>query len=92
METGSKAPTLMEWNRMTPRSKLIFYKSDSVRSRTEECKNHFHTLKLKNSEVIFINGCQNLDYMNLNSYWKINPNGSILVDWFGWLTKLIQKP
>ena len=28
--------------------------SDSVRSRTEEHKNHSHTLKLKNSEVIII--------------------------------------
>jgi len=37
-------------SRMTPRSQLIFNKSDSVRSRTEECKNHSHTLKLKNSE------------------------------------------
>jgi hypothetical protein len=67
METDSKAPTLLERSRMTPRSKLIFYKSDSVRSRTEECKNHFHTLKLKNSEVIFINGCRNLGYISLNS-------------------------
>ena len=30
-------------SRMTPRSQLIFDKSDSVRSRTEECKNHSHT-------------------------------------------------
>ena len=37
-------------SRMTPRSQLIFDKSDSVRSRTEECKNHSHTLKLKSSE------------------------------------------
>ena len=37
-------------SRMTPRSQLIFDKSDSVRSRTEECKNHSHTLKLKISE------------------------------------------
>jgi hypothetical protein len=39
-------------SRMTSRSQLIFYKSDSVRSRTEKCKNHSHTLKLKNPEVI----------------------------------------
>jgi len=53
---------------MTPRSQLIFDKSDSVRSKTEECKNHSHTLKLKNSEVIFINDCQNFGYMSLNSF------------------------
>ena len=29
--------------RMTQRSQLIFDKWDSVRSRTEECKNHSHT-------------------------------------------------
>jgi hypothetical protein len=39
---------------MTPRSQLIFDKPDSVRSRTEERKNHSHALKLKNSEVIII--------------------------------------
>ena len=44
-------------SRMTSRSHLTFDKSDSVRSRTKECKNHSHTLKLKNLEVIFINGC-----------------------------------
>ena len=37
-------------SRMMPRSQLIFDKSDSVRSKTEECKNNSHTLKLKNSE------------------------------------------
>ena len=52
---------------MTPQSQLIFDKSDSVRSRTEECNNHSHTLKLKNSEVIFIKGCRNFGYMSLNS-------------------------
>jgi hypothetical protein len=79
METFLKAPTLLEWCRITPRSQLIFDKSDSVRSRTEECKNHFHTLKLKNSEVIFINGFQNFGYMSLNSSWKINRNVFTLV-------------
>jgi hypothetical protein len=48
---------------MTPQSQLIFDKSDSVRSRTEECKNHAHTLKLKNSEVIIINDAEILAYM-----------------------------
>jgi hypothetical protein len=49
---------------MTPRSQLIFDKSHSVCSRTEECKNHSHTLKLKNSEVIIIKGCQIFYYIN----------------------------
>jgi hypothetical protein len=53
--------------RMTLRSQLIFDKSYSVRSKTEEWKNHSHTLKLKNSEVIIIKGCRNLGYMCLNS-------------------------
>jgi hypothetical protein len=92
MKTYPKTPTLLKWSRMMSRSQLIFDKLDSVRSRTKECKNHFHTLKLKNSEVIFINGCWNLGYISLNSSWKINPNGSTVVDWFGPLTKLIQKP
>jgi hypothetical protein len=65
METCPKAPTLLEGSRMTQRSQLIFDKSYS-RSRTEEYKNHSHMLKLKYSEVIFINGCQNLGYMCLN--------------------------
>jgi hypothetical protein len=52
---------------MTPRSQLIFDKSDSVRSRTEECKNHSHTLKLKKSEVIIIKAVEILAYMSLNS-------------------------
>jgi len=60
-------------SRMTPRSQLIFDKLDSVRSRTEECKNHSHTLKLKNSEVIIIKAAEILAYMSLNSSWKINP-------------------
>jgi hypothetical protein len=41
-------------SRMTPRSQLIFNKSDSIRSRTKECKNHSHALNLKNSELIII--------------------------------------
>jgi hypothetical protein len=52
---------------MTPRSQLIFDKSDLVRSRTEECKNHSHTLKLKNSKVIIIKAAEILAYMSLNS-------------------------
>jgi hypothetical protein len=64
--------------RMTPRSQLIFDKSDSVRSRTEECKNHSHTLKLKNSEVIIIKAAEILAYMSLNCSWKINPNGPLM--------------
>jgi hypothetical protein len=52
---------------MMPRSQLIFDKSDSVRSRTEECKNHFHMLKLKKSEVIIIKAAEFLAYMSLNS-------------------------
>jgi hypothetical protein len=53
---------------MTPRIQLIFDKSDSVRSRTEECKNHPHTLKLKNSEVIILKAAEILAYMSLNSF------------------------
>jgi len=52
---------------MTPQNQLIFDKSYSVRSRTEECKNHSHTLKLKNSEVIIIKAAKILAYMSLNS-------------------------
>jgi hypothetical protein len=52
---------------MTPQSKLIFDKSDLVHLRTEECKNHSHTLKLKNSEVIIIKAAEFLAYMSLNS-------------------------
>jgi hypothetical protein len=48
---------------MTPR----IDKSNSVRSRTEEHKNHSHTLKLKNSEVIIIKAAKILAYMILNS-------------------------
>jgi hypothetical protein len=51
-----------------------------------------HVKTKKNSEVIFINDCWNLGYMSLNSSWKINPNGSTIVDWFDPLTKLTQKP
>ena len=45
-------------SRMTPRSQIIFDKSDLVRSRTEECKNHSHTLKLKNPEVLIIKAAE----------------------------------
>ena len=45
-------------SRMTSRSQLIFDKSDSVRSRTEECKNHSHTLKLNTFRVIFIKAAE----------------------------------
>jgi hypothetical protein len=65
-------------SRMTSWSQLIFDKSNSVRSRTEECNNHFHTLKLKNSEVIIIKAVEILAYMSLNSSWKINPNGPLI--------------
>jgi len=65
-------------SRMTPRSQLIFDKLDSVRSRTEECKNHSHTLKLKTSEVIIIKAAEILAYMSLNSSWKVNPNGPLM--------------
>jgi hypothetical protein len=78
LETCLKAPTLLKWSRMTPWSQLIFDKSNSVRSRTEEYKNHSHTLKLKNSEVIFINGSWNFGYMSLNSSWKINLNRPLM--------------
>jgi hypothetical protein len=53
-------------SKMMPRSELIFDKSDSVRSRTEECKNHSHTLKLKNSKVIIIKAAEILAYMSLS--------------------------
>jgi hypothetical protein len=59
-------------SRMMPRSQLIFDKPDSLRSRTEEFKNHSHTLKLKNSEVIIIKAAKILAYMSFNSFWKIN--------------------
>ena len=49
------------------RSQLIIDKSDSVRSRTKECKNHSHTLKLKNSEVIIIKAADIFAYMSLNN-------------------------
>jgi hypothetical protein len=65
-------------SRMTPRSQLIFVKWNSVCSRTEECKNHSHKLKLKNSEVIIIKGCRNFCYMSFNSSWKFNPNGPLM--------------
>jgi len=65
-------------SRMTSRSQLIFNKSDSVRSRTEERKNHSRTLKLKNSEVIIIKVAEILANMSLNSSWKVNPNGPLM--------------
>ena len=65
-------------SRMTPWSQLIFDKSNSVCSRTEERKNHSHTLKLKNSEVIIIKAAEILAYMSLNSSWKINPDGPLM--------------
>jgi len=52
---------------MTPRNQLILDKSDLVCSRTEECKNHSHTLKQKNSEVVIIKAAKILAYMSLNS-------------------------
>jgi hypothetical protein len=67
MKICPTAPTLLEGSRMMPRSQLIFDKSDLVCCRTEECKKHSHTLKLKNSEVIFIHGYQNLGYTCLNT-------------------------
>jgi len=45
-------------SRMTPWSQLIFDKSNSVHSRTEECKNHSHMLKLKISEVIIFKAAE----------------------------------
>jgi hypothetical protein len=77
---------------MTPRSQLIFDKSDSVHSRIEECKNHSHTLKLKNSEVIIIKAAEILAYMSLNSSLKINPNGPPYVDLYEVHSKLTQNP
>jgi len=58
-------------SRMTSRSQLIF-------TSQIPCKNHSHTLKLKNSEVIFIQGYWNFSYMSLNSSWKINPNRPLM--------------
>jgi hypothetical protein len=46
-------------SRMTPWSQLIFDKSDSVRSRTEECKNHSHTLKLEKFRSNYHQRCRN---------------------------------
>jgi hypothetical protein len=91
METCPKTTIRLEWSRMTPRSQLIFDKSNLIRSRTEECKNHSHTLKLKISKVIN-NGSRIFGYMSLNRSWKINPNGSTLVGWIDPHTKLTQKP
>jgi len=60
-------------SRIMPQSQFIFDKSDSVRSRIEECKNHSHMLKLKDSEVIIIKATE-MCLNSLNSSWKINPN------------------
>jgi len=92
METCPKVPTLLEWSRMTSQSQLSFDKSDSVHSRTQECKNHSHTLKLKNSKVIFINGYRIFGYRSLNSSWKINSDGFTLMGWTNPYLKLTQKP
>jgi len=51
-----------------------------------------HTLKLKNSKVIIIKDAKILAYMNLNSSWKINPNGPLYVDLYEVHSKLTQKP
>jgi hypothetical protein len=77
-ENLSQGTDTIGMSRMMPQSQLIFDKSHSVHSRTKECKNHSHTLKLKNSEVIIIKGCWNFRYVSLNSYWKINPNGPLM--------------
>ena len=42
-------------------------RQQSFFSRTEERKNHSHTLKLKNSEVIIIKAAEILAYMSLNN-------------------------
>jgi hypothetical protein len=73
------------WSRGHATHNQDWDKSDSIRLRTKECKNHSHILKLKSLDVLFINGCQNLGYMSLNSSWKINPNE---YDWFDPFTKL----
>ena len=52
---------------MMPQSQLIFDKSDSVRSRTEECKNNYHMLKLKKFRIMIIKAAKILAYMSLNS-------------------------
>ena len=52
--------------RMTPRSQLIFDKSNSVRSRTEECKNHSH-VKTEKFRSNYHQSCWNLGYMYLNN-------------------------
>jgi hypothetical protein len=49
---------------------VSIYKQIQFVLRIEECKNHSHTLKLKNLEVLFINDCWNLGYMYLNSSWR----------------------
>jgi hypothetical protein len=45
-------------SRMTPWSQLIFDKSDSVRSRTEECKNHSH-VKTEKFRSNYHQSCRN---------------------------------
>ena len=52
MKICPKVPTLLEWSRMTPQSQLIFNKSDSVRSRTEEYKNLLHIKTKKFRSII----------------------------------------
>jgi len=65
-------------SRMMPQNQLIFDKWDSVHSRTKKYNNHSHILKLKNSKVIIIKSCWNFGFINLNSSWKINPNGPLM--------------
>jgi hypothetical protein len=71
METIPKAPTLLEWSRMTPRSRLIFDKSNSVHSRIEEWKNHSHPLKilvaLGNSQNKLSHPCRKKDHCQIES-------------------------
>jgi hypothetical protein len=47
-------------------------------SKKMKYKNHSHTLKLKNLEVIIIQAAEILAYMSLNSSWKVNPNGPLM--------------
>jgi hypothetical protein len=54
----------------------------------QESLSHIKTKKFRS---IIHQWLWNLGYMSLNSSWKINLNESILMDWFGQLTKLTQK-
>jgi len=74
----SQATNTIEMSRIKPRSQLIFDRSNSARSRTEEYNNHSHMLKMKNSEVIISKSCWNFGYISLNSFWKINLNGPLM--------------